>query len=132
MKKEEMEPFLKQLLQLGWRLQGDVDALADETQHTTNGKAMGNLSNKPVEDRAELSSGNYDEEVTVGLLGGEELRLGEINDALDRINNGSFGCCEECGQEISHERLEAVPFARQCIDCARKAQQVRAASPGNL
>ena len=101
MKNNEMEPFRQQLLALGRHLQGDVDTLADETFHKTDGKATGNLSNIPVEDRAELGSDNYDEEVTIGLLEKEGPRLAEINAALERIDKGTFGRCEECGQEIS-------------------------------
>jgi len=132
MKKNEMGSFRQQLLELGRRLQGDVDTLTDETFHKTDGKAMGNRSNMHVEDRAELGCDNFDEEVTIGLLEKEGLRLGEINAAVERIDEGSFGRCEECDQEISHKRLKAIPFARRCIECARKAQQGEAASPGNL
>ena len=74
-------------------------------------ESLGNLSNIPVEDRAELGSDSYDEEVTIGLLEKEGPRLGEINAALERIDKGTFGRCEECGQEISRKRLQAIPFA---------------------
>jgi len=132
MTKNKMESFRRQLLDLGRRLQGDVGTLADERFHKTDGKAMSNLSNMPVEDRAELGCDNFDEEVTIGLLEKEGLRLGEINAAVERIEEGFFGRCEECGQEISHKRLQAIPFARRCIKCARKAQQGEAVTPGNL
>jgi RNA polymerase-binding transcription factor DksA len=46
----------------------------------------------------------------------------EIDDALARIEQGTFGRCENCHQEISRERLEAMPYARSCIRCARKLQ----------
>ena len=42
--------------------------------------------------------------------------------ALLRIEQGIFGRCEECGEEIPEARLEAVPYARHCIDCARKIE----------
>jgi RNA polymerase-binding transcription factor DksA len=132
MTKMEMKAFRQKLLELGQRLQGSVDALADETFHKTDGKGMGNLSNIPVEDQAELGSNNYDEGVTIGLLEKEGPRLGEINAALERIDKGTFGRCEECSQEISRKRLRAIPFARRCIGCARKAQQGEALSSGNL
>ena len=132
MTKMEMEPFRRQLLELGRRLQGDVGGLTDEVLCKTGVEATGNLSNLPVEDRAELGSDNYDEEVTIGLLEKEGPRLEEISAALDRIDEGTFGRCKRCGQEISRKRLQTIPFARQCIECARKAQQGEAASPGNL
>jgi RNA polymerase-binding protein DksA len=132
MTKNEMEILRHQLMKLERHLRGDVDTLADEAFDKTDGKATGNLSNISVEDRAELGSDNYDEEVTIGLLEKEGPRLGEINAALERIDKGTFGRCEECGREISRKRLQAIPFARRCIECARKAQQGEAAPPGNL
>jgi len=132
MTKNEMEPFRHQLLKLERHLRGDVDTLAEEVFHKTDGKAMDNLSNIPVEDRAELGSDNYCEEATSGLFENASARLAEINAALERIDEGTFGSCEVCGQKISSTRLQAIPFARQCIGCGRKAQQGEAASLGNL
>jgi len=130
--KNEMETFRHQLLKLERRFRGDVETLQDEAFHKTDGKAVGNLSNSPVEDRAERASDDSCEETTIGLVENAGARLGEINAALERIDDGTFGSCEECGQEISIARLQTVPFARHCVECARKAQQGEAASPGNL
>ena len=47
----------------------------------------------------------------------------EIDDALGRIESGTFGTCRTCGQPIAPERLEAMPWATQCIDCKRKAER---------
>ena len=130
--KNEMNAFRHQLLKLKRQLRGDVDTLAQEAFHETDGKAMDNLSNIPVEDRPELGSADYCEQVTIGLLENASARLQEINSALERIDEGTFGSCDECGQEISRNRLQTIPFARQCIKCADEAQQGNAASPGNL
>ncbi len=132
MTKNEMETFRHQLLKLERHLRGDVDTLTDEAFHETDGKAMDNLSNVPVEDRAEIASDDFCEETTIGLFENASARLGEIDAALERIDKGIFGSCEECGQEISRKRLQTVPFARRCIECARKAQRNEVASPGNL
>jgi DnaK suppressor protein len=64
---------------------------------------------------ADLGTDNYEEEVTLGLLENEDPLLAEVNDALDRIEQGTFGRCEECRQEIPRERLEALPYARYCL-----------------
>jgi RNA polymerase-binding transcription factor DksA len=45
--------------------------------------------------------------------------LRDVMSALERIENGSFGACERCGEAISDKRLDALPFARYCIDCQR-------------
>lgn len=132
MTKNEMETFRQQLLKLERHQRGDVDTLADEAFHKTDGKTMGNLSNVPVEDRAELGSNNSSEDANLGLFENASARLREINAALERIDEGTFGRCEECGHEISSNRLHSAPFARQYIECARKAQHGETASPGNL
>jgi len=127
-----METFRNQLEKLDRQLRTDADTLADEAFHTTDSMAMGNLSNIPVEDRAERGSDSFCEETTIGLVENADARLREINAALERIDHGTFGSCEECAQEISIDRLRAVPFTRRCEKCARKAQQGEPASPGNL
>jgi DnaK suppressor protein len=48
--------------------------------------------------------------------------LAAIDDALQRIEDGTYGICSNCGKEIPAERLEAVPYATLCIDCAREAE----------
>jgi RNA polymerase-binding transcription factor DksA len=87
--KNQMETFRPQLLKLAQHLRGDVATLEDEAFHETDGMAMDNLSNIPVEDRAERGADNYSEETTIGLLENESERLGEINAALERIGVGT-------------------------------------------
>jgi RNA polymerase-binding transcription factor DksA len=72
---------------------------------------------------ADLGTDNDEEEVALDLLENEEQILVEINDALGRIEQGTFGRCENCQQEISRERLDALPYARYCIRCAQKLQR---------
>lgn len=130
----ERDQFRQQLLGLGKRMKEDVTGLEDEAFRKSGGGANGNLSNTPFH-LADLGSDNYEQEVTVSLLENEEQRLEEIAAALDRINNGTFGRCEECQQEIGIERLCAIPYTRHCVECARKAQEQQPQSvqnPGNL
>ena len=46
-----------------------------------------------------------------------------IDEALDRIENGTFGTCARCGKQIAEDRLEALPYATRCIDCQRLAER---------
>jgi RNA polymerase-binding transcription factor DksA len=71
---------------------------------------------------ADLGTDNYEEGIALGLLRNQDEILTEINDALARIERGTFGQCEECRQEISRERLEALPYARYCIQDARQLE----------
>ena len=71
---------------------------------------------------ADLGSDNYEQEVALSLLENREQTLEEVAAALARIEQGTFGRCEECGREISKERLQAIPFTRLCIRCAREEE----------
>ena len=66
---------------------------------------------------AEIGSELFSVELNTALKVHEEHLLKEIHDALGRIDEGNYGKCEFCGKEISEERLEAIPYARLCIDC---------------
>lgn len=62
------------------------------------------------------------QEVEIGLILNEDRLLAEVVAALDRIDAGTFGRCADCGRPVGQARLDALPYARQCIRCARAAQ----------
>jgi RNA polymerase-binding protein DksA len=72
---------------------------------------------------ADLASPTLDREIDYTLEENSEQVLREIDDALSRIEKGTYGTCQSCGKEISVERLEAIPFATQCIDCRRRDER---------
>jgi DnaK suppressor protein len=72
---------------------------------------------------AETASATLDREIDYTLEGNAEQVLASIDGALARIEDGTYGICETCGRPISEERLEAIPYARQCIDCKRKGER---------
>jgi len=61
-------------------------------------------------------------EVEVGVIANEERLAAEVSAALERIESGTFGRCKECRRAIARSRLDAVPYARNCIRCARAAE----------
>jgi len=72
---------------------------------------------------AELGSETFERELELTTLSIVEGELKEIDDALRRLDHGSYGICEECGKPIDEARLEAVPWARYCVvDQARIEQ----------
>jgi DnaK suppressor protein len=125
MKQAELEKYREELWALRNRLDSSVSQLADEGLRKTGGDAGGSLSNTPIH-MADLGSDEYEEERTLGLLENEERLLEEVTEALNRIQRGTFGVCEECQKPIGTARLKAIPYARCCIDCARKLQQDQA------
>jgi RNA polymerase-binding transcription factor DksA len=72
---------------------------------------------------AELGSGNFDQELTLRLLGSENDALDQIDGALNRIEDGSYGLCEKCGGKIPKSRLEAIPYAARCVRCASQGEE---------
>jgi RNA polymerase-binding transcription factor DksA len=122
MTKAEMETYRETLLSLRKRLTGDVSHLADEALRSRGGEASGGLSNAPLH-MADLGTDNFEQEFTLSLLQNQEQALTEISDALERIRHGSFGRCEECQEAIPKARLQALPYTRHCVACARKVQQ---------
>ena len=122
MNSTELKNYKKQLLALQERLGGDVSHLTDEAFNKQGDETGGNLSHMPIH-MADLGTDNFEQENTLNLLANEEQMLKEISAALERIDNGKFGKCEECRSEIAKPRLKELPYTRYCVECARKMDQ---------
>ncbi len=122
MTKADLAIFRRNLLSLRSRLSGNISHLAAEALRANGNETAGNLSHIPLH-MADLGTDSFEQEFTLSLLQNEEQVLQEIGDALERIEQGAFGRCEECQGVIPKGRLQAVPYARHCVQCARKAQQ---------
>jgi DnaK suppressor protein len=118
---EDQASYRRVLQSLRSRLRGDLDQLTDEALGRELGGGSGNLSNSPLH-MADLGTDNYDQEFTLELIENEQGTLEQVNEALARMELGKFGQCVECGELISKLRLEAIPYARHCIRCARKLE----------
>jgi DnaK suppressor protein len=68
----------------------------------------------------DLASATYDRELDVSLEEGVQQTLGDIELALKKIEDGTYGVCEVCGKPIGEQRLTAIPWARFCIDDQRR------------
>jgi RNA polymerase-binding protein DksA len=71
----------------------------------------------------DTATATLDREIDYSLEENSEQVLRAIEAALERIQVGTFGICQSCGDAISEERLEAIPYATQCIDCRRKGER---------
>ena len=81
----------------------------------------GELSDSTYDNHlADLASETYSRELDEGLEEDALRQLREVEDALARIDGGTYGVCAACGRDIAEERLEAVPWTTLCIDDARK------------
>jgi RNA polymerase-binding protein DksA len=106
----DLNAFKEILLQKRGELLGNVHTMEDETLR----KPRSDLSNMPVH-MADVGTDNYELENTLGLMDSERKILIEIDDAMERIENGTYGICEGTNEPIPKQRLKAIPWARYCV-----------------
>jgi len=121
MTKQEAEQYRKQLRAMADRLQGTVGSLEEQARVPTGGQSVSNLSNTPMH-LGDLGTEVYQQELNSTLLENEENLLEEVVAALDRLDRGAFGRCENCGQAIAKGRLDVLPYTSYCTACAGRLQ----------
>jgi len=112
----ELDEFREQLRSLVTRVRGKVSELEAEVGGSAP-SARDNPDEQPAHE-ADPGVREAEESVALAILGSEEQILAEATAALARLEAGTFGICEKCGQPIAKLRLKAVPYARYCIHCA--------------
>jgi DnaK suppressor protein len=96
-----------------------LNELLDEANKTVSGMTDQEDNFPDPTDRATLES---DRNFTLRIRDRERRLIGKINEALERLEEGTFGICESCGEDISEERLKARPVTTLCIDCKKKQE----------
>ena len=114
MRKERLAYFKKRLVEKQRQLVDEVgkSALYGKDQEDDSIKDLGDQANTA-----------YTREFFFELGNGDRRLLREVVAALGKIEDGTFGSCERCGEPIAEKRLDAVPFARHCINCQRLAEE---------
>ena len=118
MTKPDFTLHRERLLALRARLQGDMTQMEDNAPNEDQDKATSMPNHM-----AELGTGNFDQGLTLSLLGSEKDALDQIDGALKRIEDGSFGRCQKCDSKIPQSRLEAIPYAAECVRCASQEEE---------
>jgi DnaK suppressor protein len=128
-KQLKLDPFVRQqrdkLLQLRDAM---VDSMAGVAQDTLRSRAEGSEASAFGMHQADAGSDAYDRDFALSLLSQEQDALYEIDQALKRIELGTYGVCEMSGKPISHARLEAIPFARFTVECQSQLEKQNKAS----
>lgn len=119
MTRREIEKYKARLEKLCKRVDETAESVIEQARQSTGGESAGDLSNTPIH-LGGIGSETYSQELGATLLENEQFLETEIFAALDRIEKKSFGRCEKCQEAISRERLDAVPYARHCIACAKE------------
>lgn len=122
MKKAELQAYRERLLALRARLRGDVSQMANSALKKSRSEANGDLSSMPIH-MADIGTDNYEQEFTLSLMENDEGALGQIEAALERIDENTYGDCEECGARIPKARLNAIPYAALCVKCASNVER---------
>ena len=118
----ELDHFKDLLVHRRAEILHNVVEIEDETLRKSRLDASGDLSSMPIH-MADLGTDNYQQEFSLGLMDSERRLLSEIDDALQRIDDGTYGICEGTGQPIPKARLEAQPWARYSVEYARIMEQ---------
>jgi DnaK suppressor protein len=118
MTNSDLNRNLNKLLALRAELLGDMTKMENDSL-----KDHAKTVSIPT-DKEELGSDNADQELTLTLLGSDENILDQVEAAIHRIEDGGYGWCEKCGEEIPKSRLNAIPYAVECVQCAAEQEEV--------
>ncbi len=105
MTQQDLREFRDMLVKMRDRLNGQISSLSSDT--------LRYVDDSSTEDRTD----DFDREFALNLVSSEHDALYEINEALRRIEDKTYGRCDECGCAIERSRLIALPFARMCVRC---------------
>jgi len=115
---KDIKSFKQILLTKRKEIIGDMNEMEDESLNDNSG----DLSSMPIH-MADLGTDNYEQEFALELVDTERKLLRKIDDALNRIDEGTYGICEATDKPIKKARLEAKPWARYCIEYVREAEK---------
>lgn len=117
MNEQMIQRFRRRLETMGRSIRDDVVSIQEVTFQASGGQVAGEMSNAPMH-LGDRGTEEYLNQLSSTLLSHEESLSTEVVEALERMETGHYGVCATCGKEIAIERLEALPFAKECIHCA--------------
>jgi len=120
--KKELKDYKKIILKKKEAVLDDLKHITDDTLKKSQKEASGDISGYTYH-MADVATDNYDREFSLGLASNERRSLYELDDALKRIDDETFGFCDDCKNPIAKIRLKAVPSARLCIKCQEKREK---------
>ena len=123
-REKKLDPFVRQQKQKLLQLRDAVvDSMAGVAQGTLRSRAEGSEASAFGMHQADAGSDAYDRDFALSLLSQEQDALYEIDEALKRIELGTYGKCEMSGKPIPRARLEAIPFARFTVQCQSQLEK---------
>lgn len=120
--KKDLEFFKKQLFELREQCANDLTHLESDSLRKSMRDSSGDLSGYSFH-MADAATDSFDTEINLGLASNSQGILNEIDDALKRIEEGTYGICERYEEPIPIERLKVMPYARYCIKAQEEIEQ---------
>ncbi len=124
MTKQEMKKYKEMLIKDRSRLNDELFNLKKNNIDKSQRDASGELSGYTYH-MADMATDNYDRDFSMGIATEEQKRLFAIEEALKRIEEGTYGNCLDCGKKILKKRLDAVPCTELCIECQTSQEKKR-------
>ena len=122
MNKKEAKVFYDLLMKKKAELLKGIEHITKDTLKTSQRDAAGDLSAYSLH-MADVASDNYEREFSLGLADTEQKLLNRINNALEKLDDNTFGICELCEKKIAKNRLKIVPYAEMCVPCQEKSEK---------
>lgn len=116
MDKATKKKFRRRLEKERENLISEINQLEKDSLYKSQRESSGDLSGYSFH-MADVGTDNFTRELNLKLATAEQKILYEVEKALERLERGSFGICQQCKKKINHQRLEAIPYARMCIEC---------------
>ncbi len=116
----KFEPYLKLLLKTKEQILGDIKNLSND--NVGGGSDRGGDVSGHALHMADVATDMYDREFTLSLAGNDRELLHQLDEALNRIKDGSFGVCIGCKKSIPVTRLKAIPHAQTCMKCQEQIE----------
>lgn len=120
--KKELAYFKKLILKTREEILDEIRHISEDTLKKSQKDASGDISGYTYH-MADVATDTYDREFSLGLASNEQKILYELDDALKRIDEGTFGICEECKSPITKTRLKALAYTRLCVKCQEKKER---------
>ena len=111
MRKTDLEKYKRRLLDLRARLSGDLGSVLE-----TGLSGEKKDSSRTGGDEADLGNDHWDAELALSLSQSSKETLDQIDDALKRIEEGTYGICAGTGEKIAKDRLDAIPYTPYCVE----------------
>jgi len=120
--KKELSFFKKIVLKRKEEILDEIKHISEDTLKKSQKEAAGDISGYTYH-MADVATDTYDREFSLSLASNVRETLYELDDALKKIDEGTFGICEGCKSLITKVRLKAVPYTRLCVKCQQKKEK---------